>query len=127
MLPVRASEARARGDLVSISRSGSTAFVVPNALRELAAESEAAANSAATAERRYLQALVALTVAHAPALKAAIQSAAEVDAAVARARLGAFWRGYVPEVRGGSGIPRFKTCPMLNFFLTKLKNVGRTD
>jgi len=98
VVPVKVGEAKARGEIVSVSRSGATAFVVPHELRALSAEAQAAALAVASAERRYLTALAHLTVAHAPEIISGVLAAAEIDAVLARARLGESWGGVVPVV-----------------------------
>lgn len=98
VVPVAPVNKRAVGQEVSASRSGQTVFVEPHELVEVSAAARSAAAAVSSAERRIMAALAALVLHHAPALCDAIDAAAQLDAVLARACLGAVWDGSLPEV-----------------------------
>lgn len=102
VVPVRPANKRAAGIEVGASRSGRTVYVEPHALAPHTAACRAAQAALTACEARLLVALGELLRTHAAPLCEAVEAAAEVDAVLARASLGASWHGVIPTV-GGDG------------------------
>ena len=101
VVPVPPQGKRAVGVEVSRSRRGATVFVEPHSVVGLSAAARAAAVSLAAAEARLLLGLTLLLRRELPPLLAAVETAAIVDGAMARARLGRLWDGVIPTVGEG--------------------------
>lgn len=99
VLPVRAdSRGRVKGIVHDASRSGTTLFVEPEAVVELNNRLKQAELSVIREVERVLQRLSQATALVAPALRASIETIAQVDLAFARAHLSIEMNATVPEV-----------------------------
>ena len=98
VVPVPPQHKRAVGVEVARSRRGATVFVEPHSLLGVSAAARAAAEALATTEARLLRGLCLLVSRELSPLLDAVDSAAELDAVLARAKLGTEIDGIVPHV-----------------------------
>ena len=103
VVPIPPSSTRSLGVEVARSRRGSTVFVEPHQLVGLSSAARAAAASLAATEARLLLGISLLLRRELAGLLEAVDAAASLDGAVARAVLGRQWDGVVPMV-GEEGV-----------------------
>ena len=103
VVPVPPSSKRSLGVEVARSRRGSTVYVEPHQLVGLSSAARAAAASLAATEARLLLGISLLLRRELAGLLEAVDAAASLDGAVARAVLGRQWDGVVPMV-GEEGV-----------------------
>ena len=121
VVAVRPENKHACGVEVARSRSGSTVFVEPHSLVRLSAAAREADASLVAAEARLLAALATLLRRALPDLLEAVDAAAELDAVLARGKLGAAWDGAVPTVGEGGRV----RLPLARHPLLALGRTGR--
>ncbi len=109
VLPIKAGARRGIGIVHGASQTGETVFVEPAAVVEPTNEAREVEAAIEREERRILAELSAEVGAFADEILTSLAAAERIDHAVARAGLGAAWKGVLPAV-GDGGVLRLRAA-----------------